>query len=250
MRIDKKEVFTLIGASLILGFVMSYTQWGYGETVNYAMGIANWIRATIIAFIAYAIYLIATKSVARLHGATSTLGIWGVERFWFSKSSKISKLSFLGAKFKSFKAGVVLPVLFSIFSRGLINVATIAHTKLEEISPQRAGKKYTHLTDFEVARIHLAGPMACLLLAIVLSPLDSFNNLVEMSKLIAIYSFIPLGNLDGTKILFGSIPLYLFGLIFTILSILLINILTPFATILWSILTALIIILIYLYRTN
>jgi len=178
------------------------------------------------------------------------LSIWGIERFWFSKSSKISKLSFLGAKFKSFKVGLIIPIIFSILSMGLINVATIAHTKIKEISSQRAGKKYTHLTDFEVARIHLAGPLACLLLAIVLSPLDSFNNLVEISKLIAIYSFVPLGNLDGTKILFGSIPLYLFGLIFTILSILLINVLTPIATIVWSILTTFIIILIYLYRTN
>jgi hypothetical protein len=250
MRIDKKEVFTLVGAALILGFVTSYTQWGYGESVNYAVGIANWIRAAIIAFIAYSVYLISTKSVARLHGATSTLGIWGIERFWFSKSSKISKLSFLGAKFKTFKAGLIFPLLFSILSSGLINVATIAHTKLNEISSQRAGKKYTHLTDFEVARIHLAGPLACLFLAIVLSPLDSFNNLVEISKIIAIYSFVPLGNLDGTKILFGSIPLYLFGLIFTILSLLLINMLTPIATIVWSILTAFIILLIYLYRTN
>ncbi len=247
MGINKKELGSLIGASLVMGFIISFTQWGYGDAFSLTVGLQNWFRASILAVIVYSIYLIASKNVAKLHGARSTIKVWGIEQYWLTKKSKIAKLK-LG--FKSIKTGVLLPVLFALFSNGLIRLAAIAHVNVEEVSSSRTGKRYPHLTDFEIARIHLAGPFACLLLALVLTPLNAFSSLIEISRLIAIYSFLPLSKLDGTKILFGSLPLYLFGLIFTIASLLLINVLPTIATMVLAILAAIIILLIYLYRTD
>ena len=156
---NKKEVATLLGAAIILGFVISFRQWGYQE-FSFGIGMANWIRAFILSFIVFAVYLVATNNVAKLHGAKTTFKLWGIERYWFSKDSRFIRMNFFGLRFKEFKIGVFLPIIVSLVSNGIVKLATIAYTEITEIMPQRAGKKYPHLTDFEVARIHLAGPMA------------------------------------------------------------------------------------------
>lgn len=244
---DKGEVSSLIGASLILGFIFAFnnlTSSGFSASTL----IVTWVRAFILSLIVYLIYLLANKNAARLHGASIQFKFWGMERFWFSKGAKFSKLSFLGLKVKSFAAGFFVPILVALFSN--INFATTSYSEITEVTAQRTGKKFKHLTDLEISRIHLAGPLACLLLAIILTPLGTFNTLIEIAKLVALFSFVPFSKLDGAKILFGSIPLYVFGLAFTIASLLLLNILPTAAVIFWAILTAIIIFLIYLYRAN
>jgi hypothetical protein len=248
-QFNKKEIKSLVGASLILGFIISFTQWGY-ENFSLSLGIVNWFRAFILSFIIYLVYLIANKNAAKLHGAKITFKLWDMDRFWFNKGAKFSRVGLFGIKMKSFKAGIFIPILFSLFSNGLIKLATIAYTEITEVSAQRAGKKFKHLTDLEISRIHLAGPFACLLLAIILTPLETFNTLADLAKLVAIFSFVPFSKLDGSKILFGSLPLYIFGLAFTITSLLLINILPALALIFLGVITAIVILLIYSYRTH
>ncbi len=245
---DKKEVGSLVGASLVLGFIFSFNSLTSAE-VSISLLIINWLRAFILSFIVYLIYLIANKNAAKLHGARINFKMWTMERYWFNKGAKFSKLKFFGLNpIKSFKAGILVPLIVALFSN--INFATTAYTEITEVVAQRAGKKFKHLTDLEISRIHLAGPLACLLLAIILTPLGSFNTLAEIAKMVALFSFVPFSKLDGAKILFGSLPLYIFGLGFTITSLLLINILPTAALIFWAFLTALIVFLLYLYRTN
>ncbi len=246
---EKKEMGSLIGASVVLGFIFSFTKWGYGE-FSLSVGIVNWFRAFILSFIIYLIYLIANKNAAKLHGANLKFKMWTMDQYWFSKGAKFSKFWFFGLKIKSFKAGIIIPVLLSLFSNGIIKFATIAYTEITEVAAQRVGKKFKNLTDLEIARIHLAGPLTCLLLAIILTPLNAFNTLADIAKLVAIFSFIPFSKLDGAKILFGSLPLYIFGLAFTIASLLLLGILPTFALIALAAITAIVILLIYSYRAS
>ena len=246
-----KELRSISIASIILGFIISFTEWGPGQTVYFSIGLANWFRGFLLAFIIFLIYIIANKQIAKLHGATAQFKIWGIERFWFNKSAKVSNIKFFGKKIgNSFKTGIFLPLLFSLFSNGLIKFAAIGYTEVSEISAQRTGKKFKHLNDFEIARIHLAGPLICLLIAIIFSTLDSFNKLAYVAKLITIYSILPISKLDGAKILFGSFPLYIFTLFLIIGSLLLINIIPTIASFFLALLLSIIILLIYLYRTN
>jgi hypothetical protein len=242
---NRKEIGSLLIASLVLGLIFSFRQWGYDQ-FSLSIGIANWFRSFLLSFIILAIYLVANKSAAKLHGATIKFKIWNIERYWFVKNAKISNL--FGKKIKAWRIGIYLPIILAILSNGIIKFAAVGYTEITEVSAQRVGKKYKHLTDFEIARIHLAGPIVCLLLAVLLSSLNSFNALVEIAKLIAVYSFLPFSKLDGAKILFGSLPLYIFGLIFIIGSLILTNILSSTATIFLALLIAIILVLIYLYR--
>jgi hypothetical protein len=245
-----KDIKSLSIASIILGFIFSFREWGY-ESFSLGVGISNWFRYFLLAFILFSIYLISNKQIAKLHGAKVNFKIWDIHRYWFNKSSKFSRLKLFGLKLgNSFKAGIIFPLLFSILSNGFIKFAAIGYNEIEEVGHKRAGKKFKHLTDFEIARIHLAGPFILLLLTIILSYFKGFNNIIEVSKLIIIYSFLPFSKLDGAKILFGSIPLYLFGLIFSITSLLLLNIIPTTALIFLGLLTTIIILLIYLYRAN
>ncbi len=247
---DWKNIKSLSIASIVLGFIFSFREWGY-EYFSLSIGISNWFRYFLLSFILFSIYLIANKQIAKLHGADINFKIWDIHRYGFNRSAKFSRLKLFGLKLgNSFKIGIIFPFLFSILSNGIFKFAAIGYSEIEEISHKRAGKKFKHLTDFEIARIHLAGPLTLLFLTIILSYLKGFSNIIEISKLIIIYSFLPFSKLDGAKILFGSIPLYIFGLAFTITSLLLLNIIPSTALIFLGLLTSIIILLLYLYRAN
>jgi hypothetical protein len=246
---NKKEINSLIVASIVLGFVFSFRQWGY-EEFSLAIGITNWIRSFLLSFIVFSIYLVANKNIAKLYGASIKFKVWGMERFWFNKKAKVRNLNFFRYRFKTFKAGVFIPILLSLFSNGFFKWSAIGYTEITDITHKKVGKSFKNLTDFEIARIHLTGPIACLLIFILLSSLDSFNSLAEIAKWVAIFSFVPFSKLDGAKILFGSLPLYLLGLLFLIGSLVLINIIPPLATIFLALIIAVILVLIYLYRSN
>ena len=117
----RKEIISLVIASLVMGFIFTFRDWGY-EKFSLNIGLINLFRAFLISFILFSVYLVATKSVAKLHGAASTFKIWGMERFWFSKDAKIHHLSFFGKRFRTFKAGIFFPLLFAFFSNGLIRI--------------------------------------------------------------------------------------------------------------------------------
>ena len=128
-----KEIRSLLFAALILGFVVSFRQWGYGE-FSLSIGLMNFIRAFLLSFIVFSIYFIAVKTVSKLHGAKATFKIWSIERYWFDKSAKIKSINIFGRRFKGFSAGFFIPVLITIFTNGLARLSTIAYTEIKELN--------------------------------------------------------------------------------------------------------------------
>ena len=103
----------------------------------------------------------------------------------------------------------------------------------------------------ELAVIATIGTLTSLFIALIFQILNfkGFEHFITMNYLIAIYSLIPLENLDGIKILFGSLPIYLFTLILIIASLVLINITSLILTILLAIIIATIITGTYFYKS-
>lgn len=245
---DKKEIRSILTASLILGFVFSFTKWGYGKTFSSNIGIYNWLHYFIASAIVLLIYQGAHKLTANSYGCKSNFHIWGIKRFWFYTRSKISNLRIFGRKYKSLKIGVILPLLFAFLSNGIFKFCAIGSSEISEISLKKVGKKFKHITDFEIAIIHLMGPLTILILALLLNNVSSFSKIAEISYLLAIYSMLPLSELDGAKVFFGSPLLYIFSLAFMILAITTIRIASPITTIMFAAIAALIIFLYFLAK--
>lgn len=246
---NPREIRGLFLGAIILGFIFSFREWGYGE-VNLNIGLINLIRATILSLVVLLVYQVSHKVIAKKYDAISTFRLWSIKRFWFTKSSKIENIKLFGKSFKTIKMGFIFPVLLSLLSNGFIRFAAVGSSEITEISRKRIGREFTHLTEFELAKIHLVGPLTTLLLALVLFQFPGFEKIVEISYMVALFSMIPFSGLDGAKIFFGSRALYLFGIVFMGLAVILMHILSPIWTLVISILTAIILLIIFLYKNS
>lgn len=237
--LDAKEILNVTLSAIILGFVFSFREWGYGSSFSFTIGLINFIRTSIIAMIVLAIYLLAQKIAALRNDTISQYSIWSIERYWFSIKSAFKK---------PLKIGVILPLLLVIVSNGIIKFAATGASDLKEIRSRWMGRAFKHITEYQTALIHLAGPITLMFLATLLSPAEELSKLVLISYSVAIFSMLPLSNLDGAKIFFGSVPLYIFSIVLMISAIIIINIASPVITLLLAILLGIIAMLIFLYK--
>ncbi len=245
---DKTEIKNLTIAAVVLGFVFSFRNWGYGETFILSVGIYNLILTSIAAAIVLLIYQTSHKLIAKRYGCKSTFRIWGIKRFWFYRRAKIKNLRIFGKKYESLKLGVILPIFFSFVSNGIIKFCAIGSSEISEIKLQGLGKKFRKLTDFDTAVIHLVGPMALLFTALILTNNGQFENVSKIAYFVAIFSMIPLSQLDGSKIFFGSPFLYIFSLAFMILSIAVIQLAGLLTALVFAGISAIIILILFMVK--
>ena len=194
---------------------------------------------------------LVTKLMSSKFLVNVSFKIWDLKRFWFTKSSRLP-IRLLGMKIKSIKLGLIIPLLFSFFSNGILKVLTIGNTKIKEIPERRIHKKFKHMTEFDSSIIAATGPITNLLIALVLISINAegFSKMIEVNYLLALFHLLPLPGIDGFKIFTGSRPLYLFIVSFSILSLAFIQLTNIVATLILSIILAFIIITFRLYKTS
>ncbi len=245
---DKTEIKNLTVASIVLGFIFSFRQWGYGETFMFSVGLHNLILTTLSAAIVLLIYQISHKLIANQYGCKSTFRIWGIERFWFYRRSRVKNLRIFGKKYESIKVGVILPLLLSFISNGIIKFCAVGSSEVSEIKLQRPGKRFKKLTDFDNAVIHVTGPISLLFVALLLSNNLFFGNISQIAYFVAVFSMIPFSQLDGSKILFGSPFIYIFSLTFMILSIAVIQLTGLLTALVFAGISALVLLILFMVR--
>jgi Zn-dependent protease len=110
---------------------------------------------------------------------------------------------------KEAPAGIIAPLIITILSLGFIKAPTILTYETRALK-RRAAKRfgyysYTEMTDWHNGLIGAAGIFAVLLLALLSYLLPT--NLEYLAKVASFYAFfnmLPISNLDGTQIFFGS----------------------------------------------
>lgn len=246
--IDTKEIFSLIIGALVLGFIFSFREWGYGA-INTDLGLSNLIRAFILSLIVLLVYQISHKLISRKFELDSKFTLWSIKRFGFTKSAKIKETKVFGINIKSIKMGVIIPLLFAFLTNGILRFAAVGTSEITLRKGRNVGREYKHITEYEEALIHLVGPLACLLLALIFKQFPGFDKLVEVSYMLAVFSMLPLPGLDGSKVFFGSFPLYICSGVFILTTVILMQILSPILTLIFSGITAVCLLIIFLYRT-
>jgi len=245
---DKKELKSLFIGALVLGFIFSFREWGYG-TINYSIGLTNLIRYFLLSLIVLLTYQSSHKIMAKKYGASSTFRLWDLKRYWFTKNSKIENISFFGKKFKTITMGTIFPILLAFISNGFFKFAAVGSSEVTSISSRRLGKRFNQISEYEIAQIHLVGPLTCLLLALILNNFEGFDKIVEISYMLAILAMVPFSGLDGGKIVFGSLGLYIFGTTLIVLSVILMSLVNPILSLIASVIVAVTLLILFLYRT-
>lgn len=188
------ELNKIIAAVLILAVVWSIIPLILGNPIS------------ILQIVVFSIFIIfvsvfSKKFMAHLLDADVEHDIWKFQRYWFFPGSKLSK---------PLPTGIILPLFFSLFSIGLIKLSTILtyETRVRKSRKSRRFGYYSfaEMTDWHNGIIGSAGIVSVLCLGTLayFFPSANLELLTKMSIYYAFWNLIPVSNLDGSQIFFGS----------------------------------------------
>lgn len=191
--INKNEILAIGVITLILAF-----------TISLLKSMEIFLYTLLTVFLIIAINLIAKKVVSFHFGTEIEVKIWEIKRYGF-KPSRYFK--------KPFPAGAFFPIIVTAFSFGyLIWMASLAFEVKANI--YRKAKRhglyvFSEITEGHIGKIAAAGVLANLVFSI-LGYLIGYPDFARLNIYFAFFNMLPLSNLDGNKIFFGSVVLWSF----------------------------------------
>lgn len=210
---NAKESSHIIIAIILFAFVISFLQ-----------GLETFLWALLIAFLVITVNIIGKQLMAGYLAAKTEYKIWHFQRYGLYERSYFKK---------PVPIGILLPFLLTILSWGYIPCLTLLQTDitptLKRVAKKRGGlRRFYEITEWHNAAIPALGIglnlIIALLILIFIKNINLASQIAKFSIYYAIWNLIPAGQLDGTKILFGSKILWLFlviiSIIFTLITIL------------------------------
>jgi len=198
MWITKKEAISIIAVSIILGFIISLI-----ETLSI------FLIALLTIFLVIIINVAAKKFISYYFEAETEVELWEIIHYlpWIFGFKKPRKFK------KPFPAGAFIPIIIKIISFGYLNwLACLVF----EVKPKvyRAAKrhglyKFSEMTEYHLALIAAAGIAANLVFAII-GYLIGVPLFTKLNLYYAFWNMLPISSLDGNKIFFGSLTLWIF----------------------------------------
>ncbi|HLA23087.1 MAG TPA: hypothetical protein VJZ93_00970 [Candidatus Nanoarchaeia archaeon] len=201
--ISKKEVLKILLATLILGFVVAFPE----------ISTSTLVYALASVFIILAANTLAKKMSAFYLDSEIEVGFWEVERYGFKPRSYFKRPVI---------AGIFVPVILVVASLGYLKwMASL----IFEIKPQihRAAKRHGIYSFSEITENHLglvasAGIFFNFILAII-AYFIGFDDFAKISIYYIFFNMLPLSDLDGNKIFFGSMVLWSFLVALTLIGL-------------------------------
>jgi|SRR3989344_7992030 len=205
--LNGKEIISIIITALILAATISLV-----KTLNI------FIYTLLAIFFVIIVNITPKKIVGFYLDSEIELKLWEIKRYGF-KPNRYFK--------KPFLAGIFLPIITTAFSFGYINwfasLVFDVKAKIYKAAKRHGLYTFSEMTEYHIALIAAAGIFANLIFAVT-GYLIGFSTFAKLNVYYAFYNIIPLSDLDGNKIFFGSIVLWSFlaaltliGLLFVIL---------------------------------
>lgn len=191
---NSKELIYISLAIIVGTFIIYFNELSKGANSS----IILLLFTLIIMAITIIVNISAKKIAAYYYEAKIETKIWMWERYGIKR----------GQHFKTpIPAGILIPALISIISFGYFIWLTLLEFDVFATTARAAKKhgmyRFTDMTDIHIGLIAASGVVANLITAI-LGYIAGFPEFSRLSIFYAFFSMIPFGNLDGTKIFFGS----------------------------------------------
>lgn len=198
--INKKEFFSIITISLILGIIISLIQ-----------SLNLFLTTTLFVFLIIMINILAKKAASYYFDTEIEIKIWELKQFGYKKHHH----------FKSYiQAGIFVPLILKFASVQIVNwmacLTFEASGKVYRAARRHGIYSYSEVSEEEIGWIAGAGIIANILLALV-GYLAGQEELATLSISYAFYNLIPIFDLDGAKIFFGNITFWAFLTVISVL---------------------------------
>jgi len=192
---NKKELTYILIITIIIAFSISFLK-----------DIKIFLYTLLAVFLVLIINIISKKVASYYLDSEIEMKLWEIKRFGFKANDYFKK---------PIPAGAIFPIISKIIFfpiNGLVWMASFVFN----VKPKtyRAAKRFglysfSEMTEFQLALISSAGIIANLFFAII-GYLIGFPEFAKLNIYCAFFNMIPLSDLDGNKIFFGSIILWSF----------------------------------------
>lgn len=190
--LEKKEILVLLLITLVFAVTLSF------------------LKMEVFAGVLLAVFIvlvlnIAGKKVAAFYLESDIeIKLWRMERYGFKRHEYFKR---------PFEIGIFLPIIVSLVSLG--NLLWMA-SMVFDVKPKvyRAAKRhglysFSEMTEAQIGMIAAAGVLINLVAAVIAYFLG-FPLFARLNVYFAFFSMLPLSDLDGNKIFFGSMVLWSF----------------------------------------
>ena len=191
--LNKKEIISILVIALILAFTISLI-----ETTKI------FFYSLVAIFFVIAINIFSKKVASFYLDSEIEIKLWEIKRYGF-KAHKYFK--------KPFPAGAFLPIIVTALSAGYLNWFA---SLIFDVKPKiyRAAKRhglysFSEMTELHIGLIAAAGVSANLIFAVI-GYLIGFPLFTKLNIYYDFFNLLPLSDLDGNKIFFGSLVLWSF----------------------------------------
>ncbi|MEM3405558.1 MAG: hypothetical protein QW117_01125 [Candidatus Pacearchaeota archaeon] len=201
-----KEIIVILISSLLIAFP-------YFLSKNLSF-ILSFVFALIVLFV----YFLTEKIAAYYFETASEIKFWEEKRYGFYEKSYFK----FGVPY-----GVILSFILPLISSGYFKWFALTQTELKEKKSRVARKhffySYPKLTEWNISLICGIPIISLFFLSIIIKVISNFfpilTILPKISCYFALFNLLPIGNLNGMKILAGSFKFWLFLVCLTFFSL-------------------------------
>jgi len=222
---EKREAAHLVFAILLVAYLIAFS--------NFTL--AGFLLALIFSILIIVPHVISHKIAARYYISEAKFKLLEWKRYWLFEDSEFRH---------PFPIWLVLPVAAAFLTLGKLKLFMIETFELKWTAERRIGRWFPEMQDREIAIIALAGPMTNLFLAFMAGAIysatsfDTLKDFAIFNAWFAFFSLLPIGGLDGTKVLFGGKIRWMFFFGFTCAFLALLYIINVYVTFILALLFA------------
>ncbi len=206
--LNKQEVVSIIIIAIILSFCISLRK-----------SLENYFYILLGISVIILVNIITKKITADYFEAEIETRMWEIERFGLfhflnlTKETGISR-SHPSKKFKRpLQIGAFLPLITTALTFGYIpwlaSLTFKIKPRIERAAKRHGFYSFTEISEYHLAIVATSGIIANIILAVIIA-LIGFPQIAKISIYYAFFNMLPISNLDGNKIFFGSITLWSF----------------------------------------
>lgn len=206
--INWKEFTAIIIASIVISFLVSVSRFSgksYWELLLYSF---------IAIFLVIVVNVIGKKIASYYVESEVEVKLWEINRYGFKAHRHFKD---------PLPAGIIFPIISTALTLGYVTWLTPlvfdVKAKIYRAARRHGLYSFSEMTEWHIGVIAAAGILFNLLFALIIylivgsfpAPLGSiFSIFVKLSIFYAFFNMIPLSDLDGNKIFFGSLVLWSF----------------------------------------
>lgn len=158
----------------------------------------TFINYLVLYLIIFFVYVVTQKLTAYYHEAVTETKVWNIQRHGFPEKAYSKSPIPIGLII-----AVILPLLTMGRGKWLALTQTEIVARKARVARRHGFYSFPELTEWHIGSIAASGIIALFGLS-VLSYIFGFTLISKLSVYFAFYNLIPYGNLDGSKVFFGS----------------------------------------------